>query len=504
MTKDEMLKQLGMDDGLGKVSGKASPQPVTAPTKPVGSPTVLALDKWDVARGGDLLKRSPELQRLKLENGDDTVADLHAVAFKPYPELTENPVDKVRSAFVQGLLDSGETQALRVSTVLNSIAADIAAVEFSKAYSAFLAELQKKQEETPDEDPSDDDSEGDDESAEGGEGEEGENDATSEAAASAARAAAKAASKEVEAMEDAVAAFGGYGEGSATTPPDQKKIAELYRKIRNNAQLRKITELAGRFRRVAQSKQKRKNRHGTDETTGITTGGKINRLLTRELARLTDPDLELDVLRRIVDRQAMIKEVKGKEAVGKGPIIVCVDESSSMSGSPIETAKAFALAMAWVARHQRRWCALVGYTGYHWSRADKYRHPVHGSGIRTLTLPIGKRDDETLLDWLTEFMGYGSDIDIPVREMPEIYKSLNAPAGVTDVIFITDAICNPPKAVINQFNAWKKESRAKLITLVVGCRDDGVSIMNAFSDEVYYAGTMLNENSDVVGRCLSI
>ena len=55
---------------------------------------------------------------------------------------------------------------------------------------------------------------------------------------------------------------------------------------------------------------------------------------------------------------------------------VSVDESGSMQGEKVLTAKALALALAWIARRQRRWCALVAYSGE--------------SGERLLALPPGR------------------------------------------------------------------------------------------------------------------
>src|SRR5688572_11667512 len=101
-----------------------------------------------------------------------------------------------------------------------------------------------------------------------------------------------------------------------------------------------------------------------------------------------------------------------------------------MSGDKVHTAKALALALAWVARRQRRWCALVAYSG--------------DSGERLLALPPGHWDEIALCEWLCAFIGKGSTLDIPVREMPQYYQALNAPPGKTDVLFITDARCHIP------------------------------------------------------------
>ena len=111
------------------------------------------------------------------------------------------------------------------------------------------------------------------------------------------------------------------------------------------------------------------------------------------------PELELDTLRRIAERQALCREHHAVEPVGKGPIIVSVDESGSMEGEKAHTAKALALALAWVARRQRRWCGLVAYSG--------------DTGERLLALPPGRWDEARLMDWLVGVHRPGFDAGRP-------------------------------------------------------------------------------------------
>ncbi len=219
---------------------------------------------------------------------------------------------------------------------------------------------------------------------------------------------------------------------------------------------------------------------------GVPPGGDVGRLLPVELGRLVVPELELDALRRIAEKQAFCREHHAVEPVGKGPVIVCLDESGSMSGDRIHTAKALVLALAWVARHQRRWCALVAYSG--------------DSGERLLPLPPGRWDEAKLLDWLGAFLGKGSDLDVPVRELPRMYAELRAPAGVTDVIFVTDAVCRLTADVRGPFLAWKKAARARLLTLVL---NTAAGDLTAISDEVHLVHT-LTPDADAVGRVLSL
>jgi uncharacterized protein with von Willebrand factor type A (vWA) domain len=208
--------------------------------------------------------------------------------------------------------------------------------------------------------------------------------------------------------------------------------------------------------------------------------------LPHELAKLTIPEFEEDTLRRLVERQLMCREYRGTEPVAKGPILVSVDESGSMHGEKGHTAKALALALAWIARQQRRWCGLVAYSG--------------DSGERLLALSPGRWDEVKLMDWLAAFIGHGSSLDVPVREMPDYYQRLGAPAGQTDVVFITDAICRIPKNLQERFCAWKQKAKARLLSLVIASTPGDLT---AISDEVYELPS-LSVTEDGVERVLSI
>ena len=105
-----------------------------------------------------------------------------------------------------------------------------------------------------------------------------------------------------------------------------------------------------------------------------------------------------------------------------------------------------------------------------------------------------------LADWLSAFIGKGSDIDVPVREMPRMYTELKAPAGLTDVIFITDAQCRLPATIRDSFVAWKQSAQARLITLVI---DNSPGDLAVVSDEVHQVHS-LSPDSDAIGRVLSL
>jgi len=462
MDPNDLLKLLDLDgkppDAPADTGVVAAPPGDRPPDD--ASPTALDVDAWGRRRGRDLVAES---DRLKGAGTDAfAAADFFAAGFDPDPRLVGTCADPARHQFLAQLLDTPEYRALHAATRLDDTAAAIAATHFAEQFAALRKE----------------------ESARSAGAAGGAGPADEMATLRAVGRAVAEAGKEVAELHEAAGALGmGPGEPGGNDP---RAVAALFRRVRSDPSLRRICELAGRFRRVAQSKQRLKQTHGLDDVVGVEPGGDVGRLLPVELARLMVPELELDTLRRIVERQALCREYHSVEPVGKGPVIIAIDESGSMEGDKAHTAKALALALAWVARRQRRWCALVAYSG--------------DSGERLLALPPGRWDEAGLADWLTAFIGRGSDIDVPVREMPRMYAALKAPPGVTDLVFVTDAKCRLPADVRDAFLAWKAATRARLVTLVI---DNPPGDLALVSDEVYPVRA-LAPDSDAVGRVLSL
>lgn len=462
MNRDDLLRMLDLG---GKADAAPSSDDLTISPVEAGepevaaSPTALEIDEWGLRRGRELLKESERLGKLNL--GEHAVADFHAAAFDPDPQLLPACEDRRRREFLAQLLETPEFHGLHAATMLDGTASEIAATAFAEQFAA----LQQKE---------------DDRKETGGKD---ELDREMETLRAVGRALSKA-SEEVEEMREAAGALG-MGPGSPRSN-DPKAVAELFRRVRSNPALRRICELAGRYRRLAQSRQRWKTMHGLDDFVGVEPGGDLGRLLPCELAKLAIPEFELDALRRLAERQALCRAYQSSEPVAKGPIIVSLDESGSMQGNKIETGKALALALAWVARQQRRWVGLLAYSG--------------DSGERLLPLPPGRWDEGKLADWLCAFIGRGSSLDVPVREMPRYYQQLKAPVGDTDVVFITDCLCRIPEPIRQGFLTWKQSVKARLITLVISSSPGDLAHV---SDEVHVVPS-LAVSETAVGRVLSI
>lgn len=457
MDPDELLKLLDLGARPPRPPDELRP-PAAADQAPPGdaSPTALVVDAWGLRRGRDLVDESDRLRAA----GTDAfaAADFFTAAFEPDPRLIDGAcADPLRREYVGQLLDTPDYRSLHAATRLDDTAAAIAAVHLAEQF-AKLAR---------------------DEGASAGDPT-GREMATLRAVG---RAVAEAG-KEVDELREAASALGmGPGAPGANDP---RAVAALFKRVRGDPALRKICDLAGRFRRVAQSRQRMKAAHGLDDVVGIEPGGDVGRLLPVELAKLTLPELELDTLRRIAEREALCREYHATEPAGKGPILVVCDESGSMEGAKAHTAKALALALAWVARSQRRWCGLIAYSG--------------DSGERLLALPPGRWNEAALCDWLAAFIGRGSDLDLPIKELPRMYREIGAPPGVTDVVFVTDAQARIPAPLKDAFGRWKLASRARVVSLVLAA---SAGDLKDVSDEVHTLRS-LDPAGDAVGQVLSL
>lgn len=429
------------------------------------SPTALELDDWSLRRGREVLDASKRLQDVFDLGGTDwedrhqaalATADFHSAAFEPAPQLAKRCKNERLSRYMRQLFETPEFQALHAETQLDETASEIAAASFAEQWVQLA-----KTDEPADEFKSD-----------------------MQCLKAASQALGEAASS-VSNLRDAQASLG-LGAGSGGGGLTSQALAAVFKRVQGSRALKRICELAGRYRRFAQAQQRKKTLHGRDDVVGVVLDGDVGRLLPHELAALDDPDLELDVMRRIVERQAMCRDHRGIEGKARGPIVVVVDESGSMNGEPIYTAKAMALALAWVARHQRRWCCLVGFS-----------EGPHGTFC---VIPPGKENPQELLAWLEHFYNGGTTLDVPLDVLPAKWEELGCPKGKTDIVCITDAVVGVPDDMRDRFLAWKRQEQVKMITLVLNSDPGNIGQV---SDRVHCVRSLSLEE-DAVGEALNV
>lgn len=115
-----------------------------------------------------------------------------------------------------------------------------------------------------------------------------------------------------------------------------------------------------------------------EEIIGIRLGRDLEHVLPGELALLADPDTAMLFDLKFVESRLMCFDMHGiqklqqhvvteeekacKEADRKGPMVICIDTSGSMRGTPETVAKAVSLFMAMKAKEQKRPCYLINFS----------------------------------------------------------------------------------------------------------------------------------------------
>jgi len=174
--------------------------------------------------------------------------------------------------------------------------------------------------------------------------------------------------------------------------------------------------------------------------------------LPSERLLLTDPLLELEFFGKLDERRLLQYSVRGTNKASRGPIVLCLDESSSMHAGRHRWAKAAALAIARVARDERRPVVVV-----------------HYSTSLALT-ELDPSQAESVLRVLRSHLGGGTDTGRALAYAREQILAL-AERGKkgADVILVTDGVDSDPNNAIPPAVAALAAISARLWTVAIEC-----------------------------------
>lgn len=282
----------------------------------------------------------------------------------------------------------------------------------------------------------------------------------------------------VEALEQA------YTKGTTTTAAVQRLIGDdgqrrlqhiplrqqlaLAEKVQFHPNLREIAELAGRFRRIAKKKQKQLHKK-TMERKYIVQGQELARLLPVELANWAMPRAKQDFLRRFSEHQTLMFSEKGKSKRGRGPLIICMDESSSMSAMRAKS-KAFCLALMMTAKKQRRDVAII---------------PFATTVGQTMYVKNGQYTSAECMSFCDQFLHGGTNYEQPLQQA--LHVLTQSRYNEADIIFVTDGASHVSDRFLLQFQDIKKRKQFQCLSVVLqtAYTTVDVAVVAQFSDVVY-------------------
>jgi len=304
--------------------------------------------------------------------------------------------------------------------------------------------------------------------------------ARSSAVRQAARQGLKEAIDEAEGLNQALKSFGGgydagvgAGSGAASSMTVKEKL-ELAQRVRSNPKLLMIAKLCGRFTRIALQHNRAKVKHPPDEITSITIGAEIARLLPSELALLADSDLEDLFYLRLAEGRLLQYDLIGHEPEGRGPIVVSIDGSSSMTtvmevGGLEMTrevwAKSSMLALMAIARKEKRDFVVIHYSG--------------GTEVVVHYFEKGQGTPMDVIATAEYFEGGGTLFEPWMEKALEIVSQ--AKFEKADVVAISDGIARIDPEKIAEWNRMRAARGMRAYGVLIGT-DEGAQLMGEITD----------------------
>lgn len=273
------------------------------------------------------------------------------------------------------------------------------------------------------------------------------------------------------------------GELHATLAHKLDALVELLERLPT---LRALAAKLGRLE--ADYRKSKANEGGSEEVTGVRSGGDVARALPSELALLSDPDTEDLFFLRLLERRLVSLELTGAGLDGvsherqRGPVIACIDTSGSMQGPPEEAAKALVLAIARQVVPQGRVVHLLLFGA---------------AGERTeLRLRRGRGGLEDLLAFLVRGFSGGTDFDTPLLRAMELLKEADLRAA--DVLVVTDGYAHASREVVAAVEAARAGRGVRVWSVLLGT--GGVHGVQGFSDDVWVVDPRADLPLDLLRR----
>lgn len=237
------------------------------------------------------------------------------------------------------------------------------------------------------------------------------------------------------------------------------KYLELSKLLEKIPQLKELANRLGRYHSLMGEKIWDPTAHGKSEVFSVERSGDIERILPGELVQLGYPTTKYLFYSKLADKSLLTYELKGEgwtqpEKQERGPVVICIDTSGSMSGSPESIAKAVSLAVTKEANSQSRSVHLI----------------LFGSRNETKDFTFNKSENavQSLLSFLNLSFGGGTSFDTALDAALKMLKEDEF--RLADVLFVTDGYGEISTAK-DKIRLIKEEQGTRIFTLLIESQD---------------------------------
>lgn len=278
---------------------------------------------------------------------------------------------------------------------------------------------------------------------------------------------------QISETSDMIQNWGLDGDDTFMKMPYHEKMALLQR-LRNSQKLKKIAELAGRFKRIATQRQREKVKKGMDEIYDLTLGKDLGKLIPQELMKLRHPSTKKLFYKDYAEGKLMQYELRGKEKKQKGAIVVCIDDSGSMMGDPEIWAKSVAMALLEVAIYQKR--------SFYCIHFDATRDPRH---LHTNEFPKdAPKNIQEIIDMAEYFSGGGTLFE-PALDKSRMLITQQEDYKKADIVFITDGESAVTDGWVKDFTKWRDDTNVSVYGILIDSWANSDSTLKLFCNEIH-------------------
>ena len=224
----------------------------------------------------------------------------------------------------------------------------------------------------------------------------------------------------------------------------------------------------------------------------------FNHMIPAEMALLADEETEVLFYKKLLEKKLLtyqfvsyddieiekieIDEREKKKETDKGPYIICVDTSGSMSGEPERVAKVISFAIMKKCLNEDRKAYLISFS----------------TGIETFELTDLNKSLGQLAVFLRKTFNAGTDAVPALKEALSKMKENNYKKA--DLLFITDGEVDYPQQVVNDVNEQKKHEN-KFYSLIIGSAFNK-KFLEIFDKNFTYNSQNIYKNKGIIEELL--
>jgi uncharacterized protein with von Willebrand factor type A (vWA) domain len=289
-----------------------------------------------------------------------------------------------------------------------------------------------------------------------------------------------------------------------------KKYADV---LENDKAVMELAAMLGRYRKSEKEfeeveiekvivKPKFKPRHATKgEVIGIRESDDISSMLPIETATLLNPSTKPIFLKKFAEKKLTTydfrnqfgdtekittkeKQLQEKED-SKGPIIICVDTSGSMHGTPERVAKTICFALTKTALREKRKCYLISFS----------------TKIQTIELSDLQNSLDKLINFLSMSFNGGTDANPALEKSLEMLETNDYKKA--DVLMVSDFVMETLSKEVTERIETAKTNKTKFHSLTISANAN-VNVIKQFNHNWNYNTTGTNQNESLVKQLKTI